>query len=190
MIWLRRFLFALFSWLTFASVWVALGPTENDGNQADAAIVLGAAVNDTEPSPVFAARIDHAITLFRNGRVPALIFTGARSDEDGFSEAAAARQYAVDAGVPAEAVLIEEKSRTTFQNLVEAKAVASEAGIDNVLIVSDPLHLRRALVMADSLGLDAQASATSSTRYRSWRTKLPFLAREVYFLHHFWVFGE
>ena len=154
------------------------------------AIVLGAAVEIDTPSPVFAARIDHAIDLYQAGAIKGILFTGGRSPEDTLSEAAAARDYAIGEGVPTGDILLEDVSRTTHQNLTGALPVMQAAGASRALIVSDPLHLRRAVIMADDLGIDAKASATPSTRYRSWSTKAPFLLREVYFMHHYWVFGE
>ncbi|MEE4200093.1 YdcF family protein [Erythrobacter sp.] len=176
-------------WLTVVAVWVWIGPPQDAGGRADAAIVLGAAVDGDVPSPVFAARIDHAIDLYREGRVSRLIFTGARSYEDTASEAAAARSRALAADIPADAIAVEERSHTTRQNLIEARALLN-AEDRRVLIVSDPLHLRRAVMMAHDLGIDVVASATPYSRYRSWRTRLPFLAREVYFLHHYWLFEQ
>ena len=60
----------------------------------------------------------------------------------------------------------------------------------NVLLVSDPLHLTRAMQMAAEFGLDAQPSATGLTRYRTLSTKVPFALRELYFMHHYWLLGE
>ena len=189
--WVRRLTLALVLWLSGVAIWIWAEPSQNpDIDTGDVAIVLGAAVDDDVPSPVFAARIDHAIDLLKGGLVSELIFTGGQSPEDRMSEAAAARDYAIAAGVPASMISIEEVSRTTHQNLTEASAIMQSIGANDALIVSDPLHLRRALVMAEDLGIEAKASATSKTRYRSWSTKAPFLAREVYFIHHYWVFGE
>lgn len=186
--WVLRLGAVLIAWLACVAVWIAAGPGEDPKTSADTAIVLGAAVDTDTPSPVFEARIDHAIALYDAGRVQRIFFTGARSPEDTISEAAAARDYALAAGVPASAISIEENSRTTRQNLVEAQRVMGLS--QSVLIVSDPLHLRRALVMAQGMGLDASASATPTTRYRSLSTQLPFLLREVYFVHHYWLLGE
>lgn len=188
--WITSLAALLLLWLMAVGAWIHVGPPEHSDARGDAAIVLGAAVNDDVPSPVFAARIDHAIELYNTGRVQRIVFTGAASPEDTLSEAAAARRYAAERGVPAESVLIEERSRTTRQNLVEARRVRSDSEDTQVLIVSDPLHLRRALMMARDLGFNAQASATTTTRYRSWRTKLPFLLREIYFVHHYWLLGQ
>ncbi|QZD92439.1 YdcF family protein [Qipengyuania xiapuensis] len=188
--WLRRLGLALALWLVGISALIALGPADHPEQSVDVAIVLGAAVDDAEPSPVFAARLDHAIELYDSGRVERLLLTGARSAEDSLSEAEAGKRYAMARGVREEAILMEENSRTTFQNLTEARAVMEREEIGTAIIVSDPLHLWRAMRMADRLDMDASASAATETRYRSWSTQLPFLLRETYFVHHFWLFGE
>lgn len=188
--WAAGALGVILAWLVGVATWIAIGPAEDDGDNADVAIVLGAAVDRDVPSPVFAARIDHGIALYRAGRVRGLVFTGARAPGDTLSEGAAARDYALTAGVPASDIAIEERSRTTRQNLAEARVVMLANGASSALIVSDPLHLRRAQLIAADLGIHARTSATPSTRYRSLSTKLPFLLRELYFVHHYWVFGE
>lgn len=188
--WFLGALGLMLAWLVGVAVWIAVGSPEDPAATAEVAIVLGAAVDDDTPSPVFAARIDHAIALHREGRVAALLFTGARSPEDSLSEAAAARDYAIAAGIPPSAIMIEERSRTTRQNLIEAQSLMRAGKLASAMIVSDPLHLRRAIAMANDLGIDARASATPSTRYRSLSTQLPFLLREIYFMHHYWALGE
>lgn len=187
---LRRGLLPLVvGWLAAVAYWIGVGPEEAHDSRADTAIVLGAAVADGAPSPVFRERIAHAIALHRQGHVRTLLFTGGRGAGDALAESEAGRAMALAAGVPAEAIVIETRSHTTLGNLTEARRQMASHGFANALIVSDPLHLRRALVMAESLGLDALPSATVTTRYRSWTTQAPFLLREVYFMHHFWLFG-
>ncbi len=188
--WLAALVAGFLCWIAGVAVWIAIGPPEQSSDYADVAIVLGAAVDGDVPSPVFAARIDHAIGLLRSGRVQLIIFTGAQSPEDTLSESEAARQYAIADGVPSGFIQTEAVSRTTHQNLVESVKVMNAVGARRALIVSDPLHLRRANMMAHGLGLDAKVSHTPTTRYKSWSTKAPFLMREVYFIHHFWLFGE
>lgn len=177
-------------WLGVIASWIANGPEENPAATADVAIVLGAAVEDFEPSPVFRERILHGITLHSESRVANLIFTGGKSEEDRVAESEVGRAIAVGSGIAEASIFYETRSRTTFQNLAEARDLMREEGLETAIIVSDPLHLRRAMVMADAFGIDAVPSATPSTRYRSWSTKAPFLLREVYFMHHFWLFGE
>ena len=148
---------------------------------ADAAVVLGAAVWGAEVSPVFRERINHGIDLYRKGRVRKLIFTGGRGNSDEPTESSAARRYAMRSGVPAADILIEEKSHNTYENILYAKEVADAQGVRKVLIVSDPLHMKRAVAMASDLGFAAEPSPTPSTRYRGLRSQASQLAYETYY---------
>ncbi|WP_205689504.1 YdcF family protein [Aurantiacibacter odishensis] len=181
---------ALIGWVGAIGYWIASGPDEAPAARADVAIVLGAAVDGEEPSPVFRERIAHGITLYEQGRAGKLLLTGARGAGAGIAESEAARRMALAEGVPEEDILTENESVTTMHNLVEAQLVMRDAGAETALIVSDPLHMRRAMEMAEALGIDAGASATPTSRYQSLSTQAPFLLREIYFMHHFWIFGE
>ena len=154
---------------------------KDETRPADAAIVLGASVYDNSPSPVFCERISHAVDLYNNGCVNAIIMTGGIGEGNIRSEADIAREYAEQLGVPAEVIFIEEDSSTTAENLENARSVMSEQGFDIALIVSDPLHMKRAMLYADDLGMTAYSSPTPTTLYRSWKTKLPFLIREEFY---------
>lgn len=152
-----------------------------DDGPADAAIVLGAAVWEGAPSPVFAARLDHAIALYHQGRVRAVIFTGGVGIGDTIAESAAAQAYAVAQGVPVTVIFTETVSHVTLTNLTEAQHIVREQGFDRVLLVSDPLHMKRAITIAHDIGLNAHPSPTPTSRYRTWKTKTGFLLRETYF---------
>lgn len=186
LVWL---LVALFSWLGGVAGWIAVGPAITGDERGETAIVLGAAVYGDVPSPVFAARIDHAINLHRQGRVNRLLLTGGKSPEDRLTEAEAAAAYARARGVPPAAIQLEVQSRTTRQNLANARQVLGDGGGEPVLIVSDPLHMQRAIAMATAEGFNALPAPTPSSRYRGLATRLPFLAREVWFMHLHWVLG-
>ncbi len=69
---------------------------------ADAIVVMGAAQYDGRPSPIFAARLDHAVSLYLAGVAPVLVVTGGKADGDRTTEAASARAYAIARGVPAD----------------------------------------------------------------------------------------
>jgi uncharacterized SAM-binding protein YcdF (DUF218 family) len=157
---------------------------------ADAALVLGAAVLGDEPSPVLVERLRHAQQLFETGQVRAIVVTGGRSPEDELSEAEASRDWLVRQGVPADAIVLENASRTTIENLALAKPVLDAHGLKSVLVVSDPLHMRRAMLIADRLGIAAASSPTQTSRYQSWGTTLPFLGRETWFMAQYLVTGR
>jgi uncharacterized SAM-binding protein YcdF (DUF218 family) len=147
---------------------------------ADAAVVLGATVFRDRPSPVFRERINHAVNLYRQGVVENIIFTGGLAGNDSLAESEAAREYAIAQGVPAERIFIETESYTTCLNLQGAKRIIEENGMDQVLIVSDPLHMRRTMWLAEQIGMKALSSPTPTSRYQSFNRKAVFLAREIY----------
>ena len=182
---ITRIIFVLTALLAFYITYIAISiylySSVNEILQADAAIVLGAGVWDGEPSPVFRERINHGIWLYENGYVNYIIFTGGYSAGNDYSDSYAALRYAIENGVPAEAIFIEEKSTITQENIRYAAQIAEANNLSTVILVSDPLHMRRAMTMAQDYGLTAYSSPTPSTMFRSLNTKLPFLAREVFF---------
>ena len=181
--WSLRLLLLATLWLLGVAAWIVHVGNRDQAMPADAIVVLGAAAYDTRPSPVFTERIRHGIDLYERGLAPVLVFTGGYGDGARFSESQVARNYALRAGVPEQAILIETLSRTTYQNLSRARDLLSDHGLQRVIVVSDPLHMARALRLARGLGIDAIGSPTPSTRFRSFRTQWRFLAREVYFFH-------
>lgn len=177
-------------WLAGVAGWIAVFGGKDRSKPSDCAIVLGAAAYGSKPSPVFAERINHAVELHRSGTVKYLLFTGGRVTAADKSESAVARTYALAAGVPAGAILTEDLSRTTGQNLQEAKRVMGLHGLRTAVIVSDAPHLKRAASMASDIGIEAVTSPTPTSRYRSFGAKAGFLAREVFFLHGYWFTGK
>ena len=180
----------MFAWLLILSIQIVTFSRQRSERPSDAAIVLGAAVQSGRPSPVFAARLDHAIDLYRRGIVRHLILTGGLGEGDSIPESQAGAAYAVARGVPAQAILTESVSHTTLQNLTEGRRLLRSAGLRTCLLVSDPLHMRRADMILRDLEMDVLPSPTPRSRYRTLRTRIPFLLRELYFHHHYLVFGE
>lgn len=160
----------------------------NPDASGDAAVVLGAAVYRERPSPVFRERINHAIDLYQQGRVEAIIFTGGLGMGDLLAESEAARNYAIAAGVPSSDIWIETVSINTYQNLEQAQQIVEAQGFEHVVLVSDPLHMRRAMEYAADLGLQAVSSPTPTSRYQSFESQSSFLLREVYFLSLYRLF--
>ena len=149
--------------------------------QVDAVIVLGAAVWEGQPSLVFQERINHGLWLYNNSYAKKIIFTGGAGEEGELAEAIVARYYALENSIPDEDILIETESRITQENLYFTRLIAEENSLNSFIIVSDPLHMKRAMLMAQDYNLKAYSSPTPTTKYKSWRSKSGFLAREVYY---------
>ncbi len=181
--WSWRLLLLLALWLLGVAAWIVWVGERDQAAPADAIIVLGAAAYDARPSPVLEERIRHGIDLYRRGLAKHLIFTGGFGKGARFSESQVAQRYALRHGVPKQAILIETESRTTRQNLQQAAALMRTHHFERAIIVSDPLHMARALRLARESGIDALGSSTPTSRFRSFATRKRFLLQEVYFFH-------
>ena len=173
------FLIILFAIITAVNI-IHYGKVDEKAH-CDVAIILGAATSDGEVSPVYRERINHGIWLYENGYVDYLILTGGTGEGNAISDASAAKQYAIEKGVPEQVILIEEKSTITEENLEYAKEIMDAFSMDTAIIVSDPIHMKLAMLMASDYGIEACSSPTPTTMYKSAKTQIPFLAREVFF---------
>ncbi|MGZ5232437.1 MAG: YdcF family protein [Burkholderiales bacterium] len=130
---------------------------------AGAIVVLGAAQYVGHPSPVLRARLDHAISLWNRRLAPILIVTGGRGRGDTTSEAAVSQRYAAQRGVPVKAILLETEGRTTSQSMAGVAALMSNQNRKDVLLVSDPFHMLRLVILARRHGLEPFASPTPTS---------------------------
>ncbi len=149
---------------------------------ADGLVVLGAAQYDGRPSPVFAHRLEAAFRLWKAGAAPRILVTGGKRPGDRFSEGAAGCRYLRRLGVPKKALICEEKSTSTWENLLAAKRVF---GRKQVILVTDAPHLPRALLLARRLGLVARGYPVRgrfAQRYL-WRERLLYLAARLGWTH-------
>ena len=152
---------------------------KDDARNADVAIVLGASTYNGHPSPVYQERINHAVDLYNKHLVKKIIMTGGYGKGNPVSDAYNAKLYAVGQGVPEDDVLTEDQSTVTLENLINAKKIMDVYNYQTALIVSDPLHMKRAMLQAKDAGIKAYTSPTHSYRFRTRDTKFKFLKREV-----------
>ena len=155
--------------------------THNETQPADTAIVLGAGTFNGEVSPVYQERLNHVVWLYEQGYVDTIIPTGGIGEGSNQADAEAAKDYLIGKGIPEDIIFPEDYSSVTQENLVNAKAIMEEQGLETALVVSDPLHMKRAMFLAKSAGLTAYTSPTTTSRYMSLKTQIPFLLREIFF---------
>lgn len=169
--------------------WISYEGEKEDIVRAQAIVVLGAAQWNGRPSPVLQARLDRALELYREGYAPLLVFTGGALPGDRATEASVGRDYALSHGVPEQAILIEEKSRTTYENLVGARALLFPRGARSVLLVSDPFHMARSRIIARDLGFDPHPAPThASPIYREPLKVVRYTVREALALLSYYLF--
>jgi uncharacterized SAM-binding protein YcdF (DUF218 family) len=146
---------------------VAIWMDKDEHPKVDAIVVLGAAQYDGRPSAIYAARLEHAVDLYRDGVAPVIVFTGGNEPGDRFTEGGSGARWAVEHGIPQAATLKEETSRTTYENLAGAKKVLDSrlkrGDRPRIVVVSDPFHMFRAMKQADDLGFTAYPSPTRTS---------------------------
>lgn len=170
------FLVVAYLGVTFVQVWWA---ARSDGAApAEAIVVFGTAQYDGQPSPVLAARLDHAVDLYRRKLAPVIVVTGGRQPGDRVTEATASANYLLRRGVPDEDVLREVSGTSSWQSLAAAASFLDDRGIGRVLLVSDPFHSYRIRAMASELGLEARTSPTRTSPIGGV-TEAQYMARET-----------
>lgn len=124
---------------------------------ADAIGVLGAAEYDGRPSPVFRARLDHALVLYRRGIAPLIITLGGPGG-DQYTEGSVGREYLMSKGVPETAIIAETESSNTEESARRIAVIAQANGLRRLVIVSDDTHMFRIHAICAAEGLDVLTS--------------------------------
>jgi uncharacterized SAM-binding protein YcdF (DUF218 family) len=157
---------------------VRRGERETVHGAADAIIVLGAQVHrDGRPSAALRGRVQRAVALYHAGYAPRVIVTGGVG-ESGIAEAAVMEAIAVAHGVPMDAIVLEARATRTLESAQAVGALVRDAGWRSVIVVSDPFHLWRSVLLFRAEGLAVQTAATND-RYFSTRSRRYYRAREM-----------
>lgn len=156
---------SLYVGLTVFEVW-RVGYTQSTA-QVDAILVMGAAQYDGVPSPLLKARLMHALDLWKQNVAPQIVLTGGNKPGDRFTEASASAIFLRQQGVPQEDLLQESTSRSTYEALRNVKNLVKNnshfAGIERIVIVTDPFHELRSRLTAREWGFDANTSSTQNS---------------------------
>ena len=123
----------------------------------DAIGVFGAAEYDGRPSPVYRARLDHALVLYQHNIAPLIITLGGNGG-DQYNEGAVGREYLMAMGVPPSAIIAETQSRNTEESARRIAVIARANGLRRLVIVSDGTHLFRIHEICAAEGLDVLTS--------------------------------
>jgi len=162
--------------VTFAQVW--LSARHDEARSAQAIVVFGTAQYNGRPSPVLAARLDHAVSLYRRHLAPVIVVTGGNQPGDRFTEAGASADYLHSKNVPDRDILREVSGRTSWQSLAATAHFLDERKIRSVLLVSDPFHSYRIKAMAGELGLNGYPSPTRTSPIGGF-TEFKYMGRET-----------
>ena len=155
------------AWCTAAMVLDRIGTKEVPSQKMDALIVLGCAVrSDGTPSAALRRRTMHAIKLWHQGVAPRIIMTGGIGLHAP-AESIVSASLAKENEVPADSILLEDRSTNTRENAMFAAAVHPDASAWSVLLVTDGYHCWRSKQIFSRYFMNVYATgSTPGTRLR------------------------
>jgi uncharacterized SAM-binding protein YcdF (DUF218 family) len=124
----------------------------------DVIVVLGAAQLDGRPGEVLQARLDEAKRIYDLGLAPSIITVGAGAPGDRTTEAASGKYWLTTNGIKSKNVTALEVGRDTWVSTENYVKFMKLKKMKDVIIVTDPFHCRRAMTMANDLGVVATCS--------------------------------
>ncbi|KAA3643156.1 MAG: hypothetical protein DWQ07_21805 [Chloroflexi bacterium] len=128
-----------------------------DAEHAQVAIVFGAALaRNGRPSAVLRDRIQTAVDLFKAGKVDILLMSGH------IPEPVSMRDYAVELGVPFEAIVLDEGGLRTYDTCYRA---GEGFEITDAILVTQGYHQARALYTCMQFGLSVESVPAQQSRY-------------------------
>ena len=136
----------------------------------DFIIIHGAGLLDGERvTPLLKRRIDKAVQAFQQSKNPhiRLIASGGQGSDEKISEAQAMYNYLVEhTDVPKEAIILEEKSTTTYENLLFSKELGEQL-VENprFLFVTNDYHVFRTSTYARQIGMQGDGLGCSTASY-------------------------
>ena len=172
------------AWLVFdclmATVVFVYGLTDRAQHE-DVIIVLGWGLNrDLTATDSTARRAEHAADLWKQGYAPAIICAGGYATWASRSEAAGCADVLRESGVPADAIILEDRSRSTEENAFYSHQIMQAHGWKSALVVSDGYHLLRATWIFSAEGI---SGSTSPAALPPLIDLLVAVVREVVALH-------
>lgn len=135
-------MYTLTSWINLVNI---------KTKKLDYVVVLGAGLMGKRVTLLLAARINRGIEVYRRNPGSKIIMSGGQGPDEEIPEAVAMAKYAEEKGVPKKDIIVEDKSKTTRENLIFSHKLMKPDS--RFAIVTNSYHVYRALVLAKRLGL-------------------------------------
>lgn len=136
-------------------------------------IVLGSGlIGGTKVSPLLGLRIQAATDLQKNqfektGKMLTIVMSGGQGGDEKLPEGVAMKEYAVEHGVPADKILVDDKSKNTYENMLFSKQLLEAHGfdIDKGIFATNDYHVFRAAGYARLVGLNINGIGAKTSSY-------------------------
>jgi uncharacterized SAM-binding protein YcdF (DUF218 family) len=167
-----------FAWCRWVYIQIESYAGQDQAAPADAIGVLGAAEYDGRPSPVYRARLDHALVLYHRGIAPLIITLGGPGG-DQYTEGSVGADYLISRGVPEQAIIAETESRNTEESARRIAVIARVNGLHRLVVVSDDTHMFRIHAICEAEGLDVLTSPRPRPAVKDKTLEAERIAHEI-----------
>jgi uncharacterized SAM-binding protein YcdF (DUF218 family) len=111
-------------------------------------------------------RIIYAAQLYRNGAAPKILLTGGRVDWDKSRSSSEAEEMAALfnlMGVPADALLLETRSKNTYENALFTREILEKKGVNRIILITSAMHMPRSIALFEKQGFQVLPAPTDYT---------------------------
>lgn len=152
----------------------------------DAVIVLGTVVIGDQPSTDLKNRLDSTISYHQNNPEAIVIITGGQGTDENDTEASVMYKYLINAGLPSESIIIEDKATSTVENFQYSSEIIKSMDISSPTIayISNDFHLFRAGIIAKNAGFEKANHYHGKT---PWHMVIPNGLRESIVTIKMWL---
>ena len=138
----------------------------------DAILLLGVELSkDDQPTDELIARVDAAAMAYTKGLAKTVVVCGGELPGHDACEADVMAQLLMVRGVPSGAIIKENQSQNTMENMRFAAKLLDGARGKRVLVVTSDYHLRRSLMTARRVGFRAKGLAAALEHDAAWKAK-------------------
>lgn len=185
------FIFSFFIYLSVA-LYVGKNVYTDSKKRADTILVLGAkSYMNGHYNPCLEARVQHAVNLYKQGFGKKIIMSGGNDKEDNKNEATTMKQIAEELKVPSSDIILENKSTSTYENVLFSGKIMHQLGLNSVIIVTEPFHSPRASLIAKKMKFNYTVSPTLTSQcWQRWKYGSRYFLREPFAIVGYYIEGK
>lgn len=118
-------------------------------------------------SQLLKGRVDKAVRIYHKcGQHPKIVVSGGKGADEKITEAAAMKKYLVETGFPEEDIILEEQSKTTFENLKNVRDMLDVNVVKHhYIFVTNNYHVFRTSLYAKKLKIKAAGVGCGTAAY-------------------------
>lgn len=138
---------------------------KSEERKADVIIVLSSGAYDDGSLGYFTLmRTFHGIRLYKKGLAKKIIFSGSniKGNKLNFSISQKMAEFALELKIPVDNVMVEDKSLRTYENVLEVKKLMEKFKLNDALLVTSGIHMKRAKLTFEHAGIKVYAAPVSA----------------------------